>query len=190
MCIKEANRETIVNLLESIERKGMDGLVIRLVTTGFFDSPASTKFHGCYEGGLAQHSLNVYSMLVNINEELKLKISKETLIIACLLHDICKVGAYIPKGDKYIWNRAHPRGHATLSLGRISEHITLTELEETMIRYHMGIYGLVEAQDKGKEHKGEYTLRKNGLYKAWFHHPIVKVMYFCDELDSLKERKI
>ena len=32
---------------------------------GFFDAPASTKYHGCYDGGLARHSLNVFERLMN-----------------------------------------------------------------------------------------------------------------------------
>ena len=168
---KKMNVETlkleITKLLQSTKRENIDKMIGYLEKEGFFESPASTRFHGCYTGGLAQHSLNVYKNLSYLNKSLRLNTPEESIIIATLLHDVCKIGAYIGEEIPYSWNRQQPKGHATLSLERIQKIIKLTELEEKMILYHMGIYGLVEFQDPGRESKGEYTLRNKGMVNAW-----------------------
>ncbi len=179
-------RKTIIIDLLPIEREGMIKLVEWLSASDFFTAPASTRFHGVGVGGLARHSLNVYKKLYQYNEELKLETPADSMIVACLLHDVCKIGAYKESSTArsgYCWNKAQPKGHAMLSLVRIAEYIKLTELEVKMIQYHMGLYGLNEFDPS----KGEYSLRKGGLANAWYHYPIVKVMYFCDELVSLGE---
>ena len=47
----------------AVHRDGSDMLLRWLEDSDFFVAPASTKFHGCHEGGLLQHSLNVYDCL-------------------------------------------------------------------------------------------------------------------------------
>lgn len=172
----------------------MDKLVEYLKASDFFIAPASMRYHGCYVGGLAKHSFDVERMVQGYNILFKLETAKESIIIAGLLHDLCKVGAYIkknvpvlPVGDKkpnWYWNKVQPKGHALLSLVRIAEYITLSETEVWMVQYHMGVYGLMEFDPM----KGEYTLRNKAMAYAWHHKPIVKVMYFCDELVTLGEK--
>jgi len=112
------------------------------------------------------------------------------VVIAALLHDVCKVGAYVQRSEvggqrsEYRWNREHPKGHARLSIEILKRMIRLTEIEELMIRFHMGVYALNEFEPG----KGEYPLRGGGLANAWYHHPIVKLMYFADELATLGEK--
>jgi 23S rRNA maturation-related 3'-5' exoribonuclease YhaM len=184
----EVVKAQIIDLLSRTQRKGIGEMIAWLVTEGFFESPASTRFHGCYAGGLARHSHNVYALLYNYSIILKLNIPQESMIIAALLHDVCKVGAYIGINKPYAFNKMQPAGHAKLSLERIKQFITLTEVEEKMVLYHMGIYGLTEFQDPGQESKGEYTLRNEGMANAWYHHPVVKLIYFCDEIATLQEK--
>ena len=180
----KANQQRIEELLLSTERAGMEKLIEHMRERGFFTSPASTKYHGCYKGGLAVHSLGVYELLNLYATSLKLDCPVYSLIIAPLLHDLCKMGAYIGNEKPYTYNRNNPPGHATLSITRISQFIELTELEDKMIRYHMGVYGLKEFDNK----KGEYPLRGGGMANVWNHHPVVKVMYFCDEFATLDEK--
>lgn len=182
-------KQKTIDLLLSTKREGVDKLVEYLVDNGFFISPASTRFHGCYEGGLAKHSFNVYEILNEFDQKYQMECPSDSLVIAPLLHDVCKIGAYTGTQKPYSWNKLQPSGHAKLSVERIKKFITITELEEKMILYHMGIYGLVEFQDPGQEHKGEYTLRNESMANAWFHHPIVKFMYFSDEIATLKEKQ-
>jgi len=40
-----------------------------LVKEGFFTAPASTKYHGSYEGGLFDHSLEVAEVLVQLTHD-------------------------------------------------------------------------------------------------------------------------
>lgn len=178
----------IVSLLRATNRTDIDKLISYLDASGFFTSPGSTKYHGCYKGGLAKHSLSVYKLLKYHTVRLNLEVREDSVVIASLLHDVCKIGAYLGESKPYRWNPAQPKGHAKLSLERIKPLIEITELEEKMILYHMGIYGLVEFQDPGREYKGEYRLRKDGMANAWYHHPVVKVMYFCDEIAALQEK--
>lgn len=51
----------------------INSVVERLDKIGFFDAPASTKFHSAYSGGLFDHSKVVTEQLVNLTERLGLK---------------------------------------------------------------------------------------------------------------------
>ena len=37
-----------------------------LITSGFFNAPASTKYHGAYEGGLFDHSLSLLPVTLSV----------------------------------------------------------------------------------------------------------------------------
>lgn len=105
MATKEENIERFESLMNTITRDGKDALMNYIRTrTDFYTAPASTQFHLSCEGGLLQHSLNVYDclMLKKDNPLWKStfeKISDESLIIMSLLHDLCKVNFYT-KGVK------------------------------------------------------------------------------------------
>ena len=56
--------------LQLFEAAGLDKIISQdfktyLLVNGFFRSPASTKYHGAYEGGLFDHSLMVMNSLVD-----------------------------------------------------------------------------------------------------------------------------
>ena len=53
------NKERFMQLYAKIDRKGTADLLEWLEQSDFFVAPASTKYHGSYEGGLLEHSLNV-----------------------------------------------------------------------------------------------------------------------------------
>lgn len=56
-----AKEEFIEIYQANITRPGADALLDYLEhKSDFFTAPSSTRFHGCYEGGLCEHSLNVY----------------------------------------------------------------------------------------------------------------------------------
>lgn len=80
----------------AVHRDGSDVLLRWLEDSDFFVAPASTKFHGCHEGGLLQHSLNVYDCLKRglANAGLQNSYPEETVAVVSLLHDICKVNFY------------------------------------------------------------------------------------------------
>lgn len=169
----------ILELLKSTNRTGMDNLISSMNTQGFFTSPASTRFHGSFIGGLSAHSLGVHKLFSEKIDlfDLHNKIPNESVIICSLLHDICKAGAYIQTGARYTYNQFHLPGHATLSLERIQKHIQLTPLERTIIQYHMGYYGTKEFDSR----RGEYSLSE---LTAANNNPITKLFYWCDDMES------
>ena len=53
-------KEEFIALLRQTNREGMEQLIEFLNKTDFFEAPASTRFHGCFKGGLVEHSMKVY----------------------------------------------------------------------------------------------------------------------------------
>lgn len=178
----EENKKLIVEMLIATGREGIEALIGYLEKSGFFKSPSSTKYHGAYKGGLARHSLNVWGKYVDLMIESGVEVDANSVTIACLLHDVCKVGLYAGKKAPYTYNSRNYYGHAKLSLKRVSRFIHLTDTEYRMIKYHMGIYG---AMNKNGQ-RDEYTLIR--LKDALNDHA-VKLMCFADELATICEKQ-
>ena len=152
---REVNQEKFESLMAEVKRPGVDQLMKYIRSSDFYIAPASTRFHLSVEGGLLQHSLNVYDCLL---EKLchsplwkYLEIPIETIITVSLLHDICKTNFYEvemrnKKDDKGKWiqvpfytvNDKVPYGHGEKSAMMIEEFIKLTPVERYAIRWHMG----------------------------------------------------
>ena len=142
------NKEKYISLLTSVPNT--DGLVEWLCKTDFFTAPASTKYHGSYEGGLVEHSLNVLSEL-SASKNAKL-FTDESIIKVALLHDICKANFYVVdyrnakidgKWEQvpfYTVKDDFPYGHGEKSVLLASRFIDLTEEESVAIRWHMGAF--------------------------------------------------
>ena len=77
----------------NVTRRGADKLLEWLETTDFFTAPASTRFHAAYAGGLLEHSLNVYDVLMEKHYD-PAQDNLESCTICALLHDLCKAGFY------------------------------------------------------------------------------------------------
>ena len=146
-------KEKFIELLKSTNRPGIEDLISFLEKTDFFTAPASTRFHGSFEGGLVEHSLKVYEILdyKAKNNVLKLEIPDDTIKIVSLLHDICKLNFYkvdyrnaknaLGEWEKvpyYTIDDTIPYGHGEKSVMMISEYIKLTPDEKYSIRWHMG----------------------------------------------------
>ena len=88
----EHREEFLALFRQQVNRPGADKLLDWLDTTDFFRAPASSRFHCACEGGLVQHSLNVYHVLVDhfYTEGENL----ESYTICALLHDLCKANFY------------------------------------------------------------------------------------------------
>ena len=122
-----------------------------LAELGFFTAPASTKYHGAYEGGLFDHSLEVAKQLVNLTEKLGLEWSRpESPYIVGMFHDLCKCDNYVkidtleelvPIGIKYKYNPyIIIPGHGEKSVIMYQKLGYLTDEEIACIRWHMGAY--------------------------------------------------
>jgi hypothetical protein len=107
--IQENEREEMVKRYEStlMEVDGSEKLLDYLRKSDFYTAPASTKYHGCYKGGLLEHSLQVYDRLAAkmtdpVWQQKLAGTPKRSLIVAALTHDICKVNFYIqePRNKK------------------------------------------------------------------------------------------
>lgn len=135
-----------------ISRSGIKELTEWLAGTDFFTAPASTRFHGCYEGGLAQHSLNVYTQLKKLCNWYGCNASEESIAIVSLFHDLCKVGCYKTemrwRKDKNDRWEQYPTyrfeedfaygGHGSKSVFLVQSFMKLTPEEATAINCHMG----------------------------------------------------
>lgn len=152
------NKERFIEIYKSnIKREGADKLLDYLEKSDFFAAPASARFHSSYEGGLVDHSLNVYDCLVGylsterVKAEYGFEYSAESIAIVSLLHDLCKVGVYKKgfrnvKDESGAWKRVDtfeyddqlPYGHGEKSVYIISGYMKLTREEAFAIRYHMG----------------------------------------------------
>ena len=89
-------KEEFLKILRTVDREGIEDLIKFMESTDFFTAPASTRFHGNYAGGLVEHSMKVYEILVEKvkNSSKKIEVSDDTLKIVALLHDICKANFY------------------------------------------------------------------------------------------------
>ena len=146
-------KEKFIELLKKVDRDGMNDLLDFLEKSDFYKAPASTRFHGDYEGGLVEHSLKVYELLVDKvkNSPVPIDVKEERLIIIALLHDICKANYYKvdyrnAKNEFGEWEKVPyytiddtiPYGHGEKSVMMITEYIKLTVEEKYCIRWHMG----------------------------------------------------
>lgn len=97
-----------------VKREGVESLLKWLESTDFYTAPASTQYHLSVEGGLCQHSLNVFDNLVmlsrsyyKVSEDEENPIfngatiedegaySMENIVVTALFHDICKANCYV-----------------------------------------------------------------------------------------------
>ncbi len=151
----ETNKKEFLSIVnEFIHRDGIDNLIEWLQNSDFFEAPASTRFHGNYEGGLCEHCLNVYYSLI---KELKCNeladvYGYETAAIVSLFHDLCKVNFYKvdfknQKNEQGVWetvpyytiDEKFPCGdHADKSIIILQNYIKLLPEEILAIRAHMG----------------------------------------------------
>ena len=161
---KEKLLGEFVNIVTTnINRDGIENLLNYLIyDSDFTTAPASTRYHGCYECGLLQHSLDVFYA---IKDELSFiygkrwseKYSVETASIVSLFHDMCKIDRYkkslknvknIDTGkwetkEVYVYNEnTLEMGHGSKSVIMLSQYIKLTEEEIQAIYWHMGAYDL------------------------------------------------
>ena len=169
-----AKEEFISIYTENIKRQGAGKLLEFLKKSDFFKAPSSTRYHSAYEGGLVQHSVNVYHCLKDYlsrprtKEMYRMDFSEETIAIVALLHDVCKIDFYATemrnkKNDEtgqwekvpfYTIKDNLPYGHGEKSVYIISGYLygegRLTRDEAMAIRWHMGFSGIEDKNTIGK----------------------------------------
>lgn len=108
----------------------------------FFTSPASTKYHGSYPGGLFDHSYNVAKSLIELTEHNNLKWQRpESPRIVGMFHDLCKIDNYVESEIGFEYSQCSLlTGHGEKSIMLLSTQMQLTMEEVMCIRYHMGAF--------------------------------------------------
>lgn len=177
----ETTKEILTRALRSTKRENIDSLIDFMEESGFFEAPASGGNHECKKGGLAQHTLDVYTSALSIANAL---LSEDKYIewlpsitIASILHDLGKVGDYgkpmyvtnmIKDGrptkanpqQKYKQSESKPFKrntdllgvpHALRSVKLATLYIDLTEDEEFAIFCHDGLYDFARPIIMGHE---------------------------------------
>lgn len=162
----ESYKAEFIDLLKSTGREGIDDL-IEMLDEGklhFFTAPASVNHHLNSDGGLLVHSLNtckaglkLREMVIAMKPELEGRLNRDSVIIATLLHDICKADIYSPaikkqRGSDGIWRevnsyevsyRNFPMGHGEKSaMLALMSGLEIYDDELLAIRWHMAAWDL------------------------------------------------
>jgi hypothetical protein len=182
--LRETNREGIENIIAFLEEKG------------FFLAPASSRFHFNSESGLLVHSLNVCDAAMDIREiairrdpSLEKQLPMDSVIIASLLHDVCKTDIYKPISRKLkflmkLWPGSPtyhtdygylPLGHGEKSVIYLMQNGLKMSNDEIMaIRWHMGAWDI---SFQGGSSLGNYNKAKHLC-------PLVTVIQCADEMTT------
>ena len=168
------NKDNFRGILQSTNRTGIEKVLQKLDELGFFEAPASTKFHLSCKGGLLEHSMNVYEAAVMLREqavkerpELEELLPMDSVAICTLLHDTCKADIY-KEGilsrknadgywEKYLgfqvdYNAGLPLGHGEKSvIMLLSWGLELKPEEMMAIRWHMTAWDLPMQSPEHKE---------------------------------------
>ena len=155
----EAAKKEFLELLRSTERDGVEDAIEELEHLGFFKAPASVERHLNFEGGLLLHSLNtckaalaIWESMIPLAPNLADEVRRDGVIIAALLHDVCKSDIYTPvitrrktslgyysvqQGYKVSYDNL-PIGHGEKSvILMLCSGLEMREEEMLAIRWHM-----------------------------------------------------
>ena len=174
------SKEIFIEILSGTGRPGIDSVLNKLDETGFFDAPASSKFHLSCKGGLLEHSVNVYNaalmvreQIIKVRPELEEQLPLDSIAICALLHDTCKCDIY-KEGilsrknadgywEKYVgyqvdYNAGLPIGHGEKSvILLLSWGLELKPEEMLAIRWHMSAWDMPM---QSPEHKESFNAAK------------------------------
>ncbi len=163
-------KNTFIEIFKNnIKRDGSDKMLDFLENkSDFFTAPASTRYHLSRQGGLCEHSVNVYNCLKSYldRNEVKnlygLNYDSESIAIVSLLHDVCKAGCYKVstrnvKDKNGVWQSVPyyefddpmPYGHGEKSVYIINGYMRLSREEAFAIRYHMGFSSTDDTRNVG-----------------------------------------
>lgn len=180
---------------DNIERDGSEKFLEWLERSDFFSAPASTKLHSAYEGGLCEHSVKVYKRFVRLLEmeygkNWQDKVSKESVAIIALLHDVCKVGYYsteyrnVKENGEWVQKPFYkiddslPYGHGEKSVYIISGFMRLTREESMAINWHMGGF---DTRVQG----GSYSMSA-----AFYKFPLALLFHIADLMSTYLDEEV
>lgn len=195
MDCNEIKEEFLDIFYESVKRDGSEKLIDWLERSDFFTAPASTKLHSAYEGGLCQHSINVYKRFRKLieseyGENWQKRISPESVALIALLHDVCKVNYYtvemrnVKENGEWVQkpfykiDDALPYGHGEKSVYIISGFIKLTREEAMAINWHMGGF---DTRVQG----GSYSMST-----AFYKYPVAMLFHLADMMATYLDEEL
>ena len=164
-------KDKIEQILLETKREGMPELLGFMDKAGFYTVPCSGGYHLCKEGGLAEHSYNVFEVAHKLADALYDQLTDEirnSITIAALLHDLGKIGDYgkplyvdnVLKSGKVSDSKPYKRNtelsnvpHAIRSVKLAGQYIKLTEDEEWAILTHDGLYDFMKYEIPSHETK-------------------------------------
>lgn len=189
-------KQQFIDKLLSTGREGMEYVIKHLDRLGFFTAPASTRFHLSVKGGLMEHSWNVCNtalmlreQMIQMKPELEEKLPEQSVIIASLLHDVCKSNIYKEtllnrKNDQGYWEKVPgydvdysslPLGHGEKSvIMLLTLGLKLTKDEMLAIRWHMNAWELAFQSAE----------QKSNIQKAREIAPLCTILQAADGLAS------
>ena len=164
---EESDKSIIIKALKATCRSGIDNVISALNNNGFFEAPGSKYRHSNYKGGLAEHSLAVYKCAIDLktkHPETFGQISKESIALTALLHDICKADVYFINHnglpDKSM--RKFPIGHGEKSVIMLLRlGLDLSEEEMLAIRWHMKTHTFKEKSVDAENYNA--AIRSSGM---------------------------
>lgn len=183
-------KETFLEAInKNIKRDGVENLINWLCQTDFFTAPASTRYHGAREGGLAEHSLAVYNRLVDLVNHFEPDTwGCESIAIVALFHDLCKIGCYKTemrwRKDQFNCWEQYPTykfdedfkfgGHGSKSMFLVQNFIKLTPEEATAINCHMGQWDATTYSNPTSAYEANHL--------AWLLHVADEAADFIDQI--------
>ena len=152
--------------------------------------PASSRkdYHSAFPGGLVDHSLRVLTNALKLSKAMGWELSRESLIIGCLFHDLGKVGDhqtdyYVPQDSE--WHRD--------KLGEMYKHnkslqyMTVPDRGVWLCQH----FGLKLTQDEWlsiKLNDGQYA-EENALYKMK-EPQLVDAVHMADLISTKQEKTL
>ena len=191
--ISTSDREKAIAELESLlhetQAEGVENLIRWLRSSRFYEAAASDNDHNNFRGGLLCHSLNTcHTALRTWTSRLKSKtiteeqVPKRSVILASLLHDICKEAVYIYRDGRWVRDlEQYNRGHGRRSVEILKElGLVLTPEEVTAIRWHDGRID-IDYKQGGNKAKEEYNT-------AYASTPLLQIVHNADHSLPKKEK--
>ena len=161
----QENKERFLSIVrDNVQRDGVEDLLQFLEESDFYTAPASTKFNGSYDGGLVEHSLNVYDEMKRILTAYpEINVQNDSLAIVTLFHDLCKVNTYAKEKrnrknhsgqwesyDAYTYSEKFSYGsHGGKSVFMVNAFMHLNPDEAVAINCHMGFSDVQNGQAVG-----------------------------------------
>ena len=189
-------KEEFLELIRSTGRENIEEAIEYIDSIGFFSAPASASHHLAVEGGLAEHSVNTCRAALKVWEVMKeldpnsvFEVKRESIIIAALLHDVCKSDSY----EKTLRRRKNELGQDEMMPGykAVTPRLAIGHGERSlvMLLYNTGLDLSDEEMMAIRWHMGPWCLNFNSgeegrMYDAAFDNPLVTIIHAGDLLAS------